>query len=110
MMRTRCRKWTDAEKAYVLAGHAAGLSDYEMADTLGRTRCSVSSWRLDRSKAKPTPTVPADCSSVPVPMRPRGYSPTQLLWARAYEGDRQADLITSIATGKLVGLGYRPRT
>jgi hypothetical protein len=42
-------------------------------------------------------------------MRPRGYTPTQLLWARAYEGDRQADLITSIHTGKLVGLGYRVR-
>jgi hypothetical protein len=45
-----------------------------------------------------------------VPVKPKGYTPEQLLWARSYEGDRQADLITSLHTGKLVGLGYGVRT
>jgi hypothetical protein len=110
MMRSAGRRWTEEEKAYVLAGHAAGLSDEEMGDTLGRTRSSVSSWRLDRAIGAKRPKSPVDNSALPKPEKPRGYSPTQLLWARAYEGDRQADLITSHHTGKLVGLGYRPRT
>jgi hypothetical protein len=111
MMRSSGRRWTEEEKTYVLGGHAAGLSDYEMARTLGRSRCSVSSWRLDRAiGAKRTPPVTVDNSSVPKPLKPLGYSPAQLLWATAYEGDRQADLITSLHTGKRVGRGYGPRT
>jgi hypothetical protein len=46
----------------------------------------------------------------PTPPPPKGYTAAQLLWAKAYAGDRQADLITSHHTGKRVGLGYGPRT
>jgi hypothetical protein len=111
MIRHPGRKWTDEEKAYVTKGRADGLSYTEMGDTLGRSACSVSSWLLDRSiTAKRTPSQPVECTSVPKPRKPKGYTPTQLLWASAYAGDRQADLITSLHLGKRVGLGYGPRT
>lgn len=46
-----------------------------------------------RDRARSMGLAPKPCSAGAVPSRLKGFTPEQVLWARAHRGDREADLI-----------------